>query len=144
MSYLISITKYPKQSVHVSQFYVNHLNHLNVWLVSYEGPLVLELRTLPLSYLELWSGHKVFPPLFVSSWRKFKDYVHYKKFLKMSYLRHKLRIFLFRGKAMFRSQDIQVFVFLTILWFTKSVKSWWVLVHEIGHILEYIFWTTTH
>ena len=86
MSYLISITKYPKQSVHVSQFYVNHLNHLNVWLVSYEGPLVLELRTLPLSYLELWSGHKVFPPLFVSSWRKFKDYVHYKTIISQNEL----------------------------------------------------------
>ena len=31
---------------------------------------------------------------------------------------------------MFRSPDNQVFVFLTIPWFTKSVTSWWVLVHE--------------
>ena len=111
MHYLISITKYPKQSVHVSQFYVNHLNHLNVWLVSYEGPLVLELRTLPLSYLELWSGHKVFPPLFVSSWRKFKDYVHYKTIISQNELfEAQVHNFLFCGKAMFRSQDIQLFV----------------------------------
>ena len=45
---------------------------------------------------------------------------------------------------LFRSQDIQVFVFLTIPWFTKSVTSWWVLVHETGCIFEYIFWITTH
>ena len=45
---------------------------------------------------------------------------------------------------MFRSQDIQVIVFLNIPWFTKSMTSWWVLVHETGYIFEYIFWTTTH
>ena len=39
---------------------------------------------------------------------------------------------------MFRSQDIQVFVFLVIPWFTKSLTSWWVLVHETKHIFEYI------
>ena len=39
---------------------------------------MLELRTLPLSYLKLWSGHKLLSPFFVSSWREFKDYVHYK------------------------------------------------------------------
>ena len=38
---------------------------------------------------------------------------------------------------MFRSQDIQVFVFLTIPWFTKSVASRWV--HETRCIFEYIF-----
>ena len=42
------------------------------------------------------------------------------------------------------SQDIQVFVFLTIPWFTKSVTSRWVLVHETRWIFEYIFWTTNH
>ena len=62
----------------------------------------------------------------------------------MYHLSHRLRIFLFRRKVMFRSQDIQVFVFLIIPWFTKSVTSWWVLVHETGCIFEYIFWTTTH
>ena len=44
---------------------------------------------------------------------------------------------------MFRSQDIQGFVFLTILWFTESVSSRWVLVYEGRYIFEYISWTTT-
>ena len=52
----------------------------------------------------------------------------------MCHLRYKLGIFLFHRKVMFRSLDIQVFVFLTIPWFTKSVRSWWVLVHETGCI----------
>ena len=30
-----------------------------------------------------------------------------------------VQIFLFRGKVLFRSQDIEVFVFLTIPWFTN-------------------------
>ena len=45
---------------------------------------------------------------------------------------------------MFRSQDIQVFVFLAISWFAESVTSSWVLVHEAEYIFEYIFWNTTH
>ena len=32
------------------------------------------------------------------------------------------------------SKYYQVFTFLTISWFTKSVTSWWVLVHETGRI----------
>ena len=63
---------------------------------------------------------------------------------KMCHLKHRLRIFLFHRKIMFHSQDIQVFVFLTIPWFTKSVTSQWVLVHETRCIFEYIFWTTNH
>ena len=51
-------------------------------------------------------------------------------------------IFLVHRKVKFRSQDIQVFVFLP--WLTKSVTSWWVLIHETGCIFEYIFWTTGH
>ena len=40
---------------------------------------------------------------------------------------------------MFRSWDIQTFVFLTIpSWFTKSVTLWWVLVHETGCIFDYL------
>ena len=39
-----------------------------------------------------------------------------------------LTIFLFHRKVMFRSWDIQVFVFLTMPCFTKSVMSWWVLI----------------
>ena len=45
---------------------------------------------------------------------------------------------------MFRSQDIQAFVFITIPWFTESVTSRRVLVLETRYIFEYIFWTTTH
>ena len=48
-----------------------------------------------------------------------------------------LRIFLFCRKVMFPSQNIQVFVFLTSPWFTKSVALWAVLVHETGCIFEY-------
>ena len=145
MHYLLSITKLPNESVHVGQFYINHLNHWNFWLASDQGSLVLELRTLRLSYVELWPGHKLFPPFFVSSWREFKDYVHYKTIISQNVLfEAQIKNFLFCGKVMFRSQDIQVFVFLTISWFAKSMKSWWVLVHEIGCIFEYIFWTTTH
>ena len=145
MHYLRSITKLPKKSVHLSQFYINHLNRLNIWLATDQRPLVLELRTLPLSYSKLWSGHKLFPPFFVSGWREFKDYVHYKTIISQNVLfEAQIKNFLFCGKVMFRSQDIQVFVFLTISWFAKSMKSWWVLVHEIGCIFEYISWTTTH
>ena len=46
--YLVSQKHYrylPKKSFQVSQFYINHLNHLNVWLTSDQRPLVLELRT---------------------------------------------------------------------------------------------------
>ena len=64
--------------------------------------------------------------------------------LKMWHLRHRLITFLFHRNVMFRSRDIQVFVFLTIPWFTKFVTSRWVLVYETGCIFEYIFWTTTH
>ena len=62
----------------------------------------------------------------------------------MYHLRHRLRIILFHKKVMFHYRNIQVFVFLNIPWFTKSVTSWWVLVHETGCIFEYIFWTTSH
>ena len=57
----------------------------------------------------------------------------------MCHLRHMLIIFLFRRKVKFYSQDIQVFVFLAIPWFTKFVTSWWVLVHETRCIFEYLF-----
>ena len=54
----------------------------------------------------------------------------------MCHLRHRLRIFLFHRKVMFCSQDIQVFVFLTIPWFIKSVTPWWVL--EMVHFWIYL------
>ena len=41
-----------------------------------------------------------------------------------------IKNFLFQREMIFCSQDIQVFVFLTIPWFTKSVMSQWVLVHK--------------
>ena len=44
---------------------------------------------------------------------------------------------LFGRNIMFRSQDIQFFLFVTITWFTKSVTSWWVLVHKTRCICEY-------
>ena len=53
----------------------------------------------------------------------------------MCHLKHILRIFLFRRKIIFHSQDIQVFVLLNIPWFTKSLTSRWLLVHETGCIL---------
>ena len=52
------------------------------------------------------------------------------------------KFFIFR-KVSFRSQDNHVSAFLTISWFPKFMKSWWVLVHETGSVSEYIFWTTS-
>ena len=66
-------------------------------------------------------------------------------FLKMCHLRCRLIFFLFHGKVMYHSQDIQVSVFWNIPWFTKSIiTSWSVSVHETGCLFEYIFWTATH
>ena len=74
-----------------------------------------------------------------------KGYLCYKTITSQNVpLKQRLRTFLFRRRIMFRSQDIQVFLFLTIPWFTKSVTSRWVLVHETRYIFEYIFWITTH
>ena len=54
-----------------------------------------------------------------------KGYLCYKTITpQICCLRHSLRIFLFRRKVMFRSRDIQVFVFLAIPQFSKSVMSW--------------------
>ena len=60
------------------------------------------------------------------------------KLLKMCHLKRKMNFFLFRRKVMFCSQDIQVFLFLTIPWFIKSVTSWWVSEHETGCIFKHI------
>ena len=67
LHYLICITKLSKKSVHISQFYIIHWSHLNVWLISDEGPLVLELRIFSSSYVELWSEHKLLCPIFLIS-----------------------------------------------------------------------------
>ena len=64
-----------------------------------------------------------------------------KQLLKMCHLRQRLRIFLFHQKVMFLPWDIQVFLFLTIHWFTKYVMSWWVLilvVHQTVHFWIYL------
>ena len=45
-----------KKSVHASQFYINHQSHLDVWLVSDQGPLVLELNvTIKLHGTLIWT-----------------------------------------------------------------------------------------
>ena len=45
-----------KKSVHASQFYINHQSHLNVWLVSDQGSLVLELNvTIKLHGTLFWT-----------------------------------------------------------------------------------------
>ena len=75
----------------------------------------------------------------------FKGYLRYKAIISQNVpSKAQIKNFLFRRKIMFRSQDVQVFLFLTIPWFTKSVSSRWVLVHEIRCILEYIFGTSNH
>ena len=58
------------------------------------------------------------------------EYVRLKDYLrhKMCHLRHRLIIFFFYRKIIFCFQDIQVFVFLTIPWFTESVTSQWVTI----------------
>ena len=55
-----------------------------------------------------------------------------------------IKIFFYFVKKLCSFSRHYVFVFLTIPWFTKSVTSRWVLVHEIRCIFDYIFWTTNH
>ena len=58
---------------------------------------------------------------------KFKGYLHYKTIIsQIASSEAQVKNFLFRRKVMFCSQDIQVFVFLTISWFSKPATSWWV------------------
>ena len=54
-----------------------------------------------------------------------------------------IEIFFIRKKVVFRSQDTQFLVFLTIPWFTKFMVSSSILLHEDWCIFKYIFWTTT-
>ena len=91
---------------------------------------------LPFNWFSIWSNcFRLF----------FRGYLRYKTITSQNVPPiAQIKIFLFRTKIMFCSQDIQVFVFLTIPWFTKSVTSRWVLVHEIRCIVEYMFWTTNH
>ena len=62
----------------------------------------------------------------------------------MCYLRHRLWIFYFIERLCSVLEILKFLYFLTISWFTKSVMSWWVSVHETVCIFECIFWTTTH
>ena len=71
------------------------------------------------------SSHQLVQPLL------FRDYLHS--------FSHKISWKKCRRKVIFRSQDIQIFVFLTISRYSKSVTSWWLLVHETGCIFKYIF-----
>ena len=50
---------------------------------------------------------------FLFTWNNFSQYVIWDR----------LKIFFFHRKVMFRSQEIEVLVFLTIAWFNKSVTS---------------------
>ena len=72
----------------------------------------------------------------------FKGYLRYKTTTSQNVSSKAQIKNFFRRKIMFRFQSIQVFVFLTIPWFTKSMTSRWVLVHKTRCIFEYIFWTT--
>ena len=75
----------------------------------------------------------------------FKGYISYKTITSENVSSEaQVNNFLFRREVMYRCQDIQVLIFSTIPWFTKSVTAWWILVHETECIFEYIFWTTTH
>ena len=91
---------------------------------------------------------KLFLSLFFSIQRAygtFKGYLRDKTIISQNVPSEvQVIFFLFRKRVMVRFQDIHVFSFLTIPWFTKSVTSWWVIVHETGCIYEYKFWTTTH
>ena len=61
---------------------------------------------------------------------KFKGYLLYKTITSQNVSSEaQVKTFLFRTKFVFRSHNTQVFVFLTIPWFSKSVTSWWVLLH---------------
>ena len=68
-----------------------------------------------------------------SIWKLFwvlQGYLHYKTITSQNVISEaQVKNFLFCRKVMFHYQDIQVFVFLAIPLFTKTVTSWWILVH---------------
>ena len=64
--------------------------------------------------------------------------------LKVGSLKENLRIFSFRGKVMFRSLDIQILIFVTILSISKTVTSWWVMALFVECISECIYWIENH
>ena len=75
----------------------------------------------------------------VSLW-KFNGYLSYKTISSENMPSEAEIKILFHRKVMLRSWDIQVFLFLTISWFTESD----VIMSIRECIFEYIVWTTTH
>ena len=71
------ITYLSKKSVHISQFYVNHVSYLNVLLGSDQEPLVLELRTSPFKLCGtlIWTQPPLLPR-FSDSCLKLSTYFH--------------------------------------------------------------------
>ena len=110
--------------VSVPSCYLELLDNLQKWICRTASPS----RT---ACLEPWAHFQNVASFKVTSSTK-------QQLLKMCHLRHRLRIYV----PFLRY--IQVLVFLAIPWFTKSMMSWWVLVHETGWIFEHIFWTTTN
>ena len=95
---------------------------------SLEYGFSLTKATLYLKMKKIWVGQHTKVPILPDSYRQW--------LLKVTsatkwlcHLRHKFRIFLFCRKVMFRFQDIQVFVFSTIPWFSisdvmMSITTW--------------------
>ena len=68
-----------------------------------------------------------------------KVYFHNGTVTFQNVLRHRLIIFLFCRKLVFRSQDFQVFYIFNHLMIYQIRDVMVVLVHETGCIFEYIF-----
>ena len=65
-----------------------------------------------------------------------------KQLVKMCHLRHRLRIFLFCGKVMFRSQYIEVFVFSNIPWCFCIFNHR--LIYQIWDMMNIRTWDMAH
>ena len=88
--------------------------------------------------LKIWEILSIYKLAF-RLYHTLKGYVRYKTIISQNVSsKAQVKTFLFYKKVRPRSQDIHFFVFLIILWFTKSVTSWWVLVHETRCVFEYI------
>ena len=94
--------------------------------------------------MELWSGHELFPPFFVSSWREFKDYAHYKTITSQNVLSEaQIKSFFILWKSyvpFLRYSSFCIFNHLMIYQICEvmmSISTW------EGAFLN-IFWTTTH
>ena len=88
-----------------------------------------------INFYSSWNHQETIGLLMISGGIEVKGYLRYKIITAQNMSsKRTLRIFLFRRKVMFRSQGIQVFVFLTIQWFAKPVTSWRPLVHETAFL----------